>query len=307
MRVALLADIHANFVALEAVQIDLQHQGVAGYWFLGDLVGYGPSPVECVRFLHDHALKHETRWAVGNHDGRLVSLPHTGDFGHEAQAVIERHRTIIQQDRTLWAWCQHAFRDEAHVTPQVYQDGATRFVLVHACLTPGLYVGPTATSYLYPHERELLHTHAFKPLRELAGDETTTCLLYGHTHMPAFCVLARVAAQPLAYRRLLPITYGHPTALPPGLVALNPGSVGQPRDGDNRAAYAILDTSAATIEFRRVTYRHVRTQRLMQGYPERFVKRIFHAGDHEHSNDLVRFRTVYRPEANGLAVVEELS
>ena len=235
MRVALLSDVHANLVALEAVLAALEP--VDAIWVTGDTVGYGPDPSDVLALLRE-------RGAVlvqGNHD-RAVATGEGLDYFHDQAArAARRHRE----------WLSAEERDVLAALPQVRT--VDDFTLCHGSLRDPLWEYVTTVS-------------AASATVERATTPFTCC---GHTHLPAVFqsdggVLR--ATVPAAGR-----TY--PLARP---ALLNPGSVGQPRDGDPRASYAVLDTSGGTATFYRASYRIDETQRRIRarGLPEMFADRL---------------------------------
>ncbi len=301
MRYALISDIHANAPALIAVQDDIAwqaeeyNQPIDAYWCLGDVIGYGPYASECVQFIQqsDKPL----HWLVGNHDAGLVGIMSTQDFNQEARTVLARHRSILEQ-HGQWQWCQEHFAT-VHLPPQKEQHGDMCYVFTHACLVQNEYIGRSSSSYLRPWEPLLLEWNGFNYLREsYLGTSQRACMIFGHTHFPTFAKAERerkgVQLRSIRYNQALP--------LGDDLTAINPGSVGQPRDGDRRAAYAILDTDAHTVEFRRVAYDYTQTLTLMEdeSYPERLCQLLINAGG---SQDLDNLAQVYRKTSKGLEVV----
>jgi len=292
MRYALLADIHANWPALEAVLEDAAKNSVDAYWCLGDVVGYGPNPVECVRFLREEV--HPDRWVMGNHDAGLVGLvDFETEFNPYARHVIQAHQSSLQQSENLWNWCKEYFIEErGH--PRVEMHDETNCVFVHACLKPGFFIGRFITSYLYPWEPALLNWNGLDILAdEYRSVSGRAYLFYGHTHFPTYYGAENRGTQRDGYH-LRSIKYAKPLPLGDGIVAVNPGSVGQPRDGDRRAAYAIVDTEAHTVEFRRVAYPVETVQEAMkrEGYPDELVAMLWNAAGGP--EDLELFATVYR-------------
>ena len=241
MRIAVLSDIHSNLPALEAVADDLPD--VDEVWVLGDTVGYGPQPNEVVVVLQELGA----RSVLGNHDGAAIGIVDARYFNPDARAAIEwTAETLDANARSYMA-----------SLPEVRRDGA---------LT-GVHGSPRDPIWEYITAPEVAAAN-------LAAFDTRLCL-FGHTH------------QPVAFRAAngsVEMTLGLPgTSV--GLEAgarhlLNPGSVGQPRDGLRDAAYATLemdeDAGRASIEFRRVAYDIDRTQRLMReaGLPIRLVERL---------------------------------
>lgn len=301
MRYAVVSDIHANWAALEAVYDDARKQSVGNFWCLGDIVGYGPDPVLCVRFLREQVQM--DRWVLGNHDAGLIGLITTEDFNAEATEVLAKHHALFQapDNQELWRWCQEHMTD-ARTQPHAMSYGDVVYVLVHACLAPNQYVGRTTLSYLYPWETTWIRRYGLDPLRDGHLQEGKRgCLLHGHTHMPTFSDVV-VAPGKRQSSRLRSIVYNQPLPLDGHLMVINPGSVGQPRDGDRRAAYAIIDTDASSVEFRRVTYDFRLTQAGMQreNYPITLCERLSVAGSLADSDLLAR---VYRRTEDGLEAI----
>ena len=240
MRIAVLSDIHANLPALEAVADDLPP--VDEIWVLGDTVGYGPQPNEVIARLQAMGA----RSVMGNHDGAAIGAVSASDFNPDARRAIE--------------WTALAIDDNARsyiaTLPEVRTDGA--LTAVHGSPRDPIWeyiTGPAIAAANLP---------AF---------DTRLCL-FGHTHMP---VVYRAADGAVDTQPGLP---GSVAAIDGDRALLNPGSVGQPRDGLRDAAYGILEIAAddagATFEFRRVRYDIGRTQKLMReaGLPDRLVERL---------------------------------
>ena len=212
MRVAVLSDIHSNLVALEAV---LRHAGaVDAVWHLGDVVGYGPEPDAVVARL---TAVHATG-VRGNHDAAAIGGREIEWFNADARAAAEWTLATISAGTRRWL---------ADLPERLAIDDLT-----------------------------LVHGSPRDPLREYITDRMTAAAnfdaletrhgLHGHTHVPVAWVAAedRVAlVQPRSGSRM---------DLDPSRVLLNPGSVGQPRDGDPRAAYLVLDFEAKQVSWHRV-------------------------------------------------------
>lgn len=270
VRYAVVSDIHANRTALRAVEERvrwLRREGDIKYWFLGDLVGYGPTEqaVQCLRWLRSEsgiAFDEETglsqRWVPGNHDEWLVSP--TGPLADEAQVTLRRQIERFRQSDCLEdaQWFKKIVEAAVRPIPAPeagLPDEETQSLVIESHTDITLAFVHASVSVL---ERRVTYLHALKrnliaeDLRRLqtmvSGERL--CLFYGHTHFP---LLARLNPDGFDVT-FLPIKYGDPIPLTPGCYAINPGSVGQPRDGDPRAAFAVVDTDAGTIEFRRVDY-----------------------------------------------------
>jgi diadenosine tetraphosphatase ApaH/serine/threonine PP2A family protein phosphatase len=238
VRVAVVSDIHGNLHALEAVFAELDADPPDELWCLGDLVGYGPRPNECCAAVAGRA----TTCLAGNHDlavrGTLDLLEFSGDAGAAAQ------------------WTRDILAPEARAFLDTLEPQAQR---------PGV---------------SLYHASARDPVWEyVLSDETALATLalaeqplvfVGHSHV-ALHVTQRDGA---VDGGLAPA--GTEVALADGRTLLNPGSVGQPRDGDPRAAYLLLDLDARRANFRRVEYDVERTQAEIReaGLPELLAERL---------------------------------
>ncbi|HYK97759.1 MAG TPA: metallophosphoesterase family protein [Candidatus Acidoferrales bacterium] len=236
MRVALLSDVHANLVALEAVLAALG--AVDAIWVTGDTVGYGPDPSDVFALLRE-------RGAVivqGNHD-RAVATGEGLDYFHDRAAEA----ALLHRE-----WLSAADRDALAALPAVTT--VDDFTLCHGSLRDPMW--------------EYVTTLA--AASATLGRATTPFTCCGHTHLPAVFLeddggVVRAQAP----------TAGKAYALA-GRALLNPGSVGQPRDGDPRASYAVLDTGAGTATFYRASYRVDETQRRIRarGLPDMFADRL---------------------------------
>lgn len=241
MRALILSDIHANLTALEAVLEDARGDYDVA-WCLGDTVGYGPWPDECVKRVQ--AL--EAVAVIGNHDWAALGRMDVEDFNPEARRAVLWTTHHLSEESQAWLG--------ALPSQPVEVEGYT---LTHASPRD-----PIWEYIIYPAVAQANFEH-FK---------TPWCLV-GHTHVPAIHLLAegeKKSAQ-MAPR------FGTAMSLGEGARAIiNPGSVGQPRDNDRRAAYAVLDTEARTWEPRRVEYNIEQTQRGMRqaGLPERLINRL---------------------------------
>ena len=239
MRVLLLTDIHANLVALEAVLADAEGQWER-LWFLGDLVGYGPQPNECVERLR--AL--EPLALSGNHDWAVLGKLDDADFNSEARYVARWTGRVLTADNRAYLNTLPPLRVEPP------------FTLAHASPRHPVW------EYILDLPTALANFDHF---------ETPYCLV-GHTHVPAVFALDEASGGV----DFALIEHGDVLDLSRHRLIVNPGSVGQPRDGDPRAAYALLDTEAMRMTFHRVAYDIAATQALMreQKLPRRLIKRL---------------------------------
>ncbi|HRQ41830.1 MAG TPA: metallophosphoesterase family protein [Chloroflexota bacterium] len=287
MRYAIITDIHANFGALQAVDNDVRRLRTQGnetivYWFLGDLIGYGPDPVECIKWLKNSADIGE-RWLPGNHDEWLLSQTKVSD---DAWMSLSKHQQILQEpkNRLYERWfkeeVQKAVNEEARSLGKVHGKGVDAY-FVHA----SLQLSQRRMLYLHPWKKHLIGD-IFGLLGREYHTQPTTVLFCGHTHYPMW----------FHDRQLQPLAYGKRLPLVDGIHIINPGSVGQPRDGDPRAAYLLFDPEARTVEFRRVVYEvtAVADRLLDNGYPQSLADRVQTA---DGKGDLQEFYTVYqRPQ-----------
>jgi predicted phosphodiesterase len=239
MRIAVLSDIHSNLAALEAV---LGSMGtVDAVWHLGDVVGYGPEPDGVVERLRDVAAV----GVRGNHDDAACGGPAIENFNVDARAAAEWTRARIGSET----------RRYLAALPELIAPAGSSFTLVHG-------------SPRHPIWEYLDSPWAAE--QNLALLETPHCFV-GHTHVPIVFRQRRRGGM-------------EATVVPPESrlrlddrrVVLNPGSVGQPRDGNPAASYVILDTAASVATWRRVAYDIGATQEAMitAGLPSRLVRRL---------------------------------
>jgi len=240
VRCLVISDIHANLAALEAVLDDAGSFDVI--WCLGDLVGYGPDPNECVARVQEF----EHICIAGNHDWAVLGKLDLGQFNPDARAAN--------------AWTRDRLTANARAYLETRPTSIERdvFLLVHGSPREPIW------EYILDVDQAMVNFEYF---------DMPFCLV-GHTHVPIGFVRDQEHHQ---YHVLIP-PYPAPVVLnnPRVRMILNPGSVGQPRDGDPRASYAILDTEAKTWELRRVAYPVEVTQERMRafGLPRRLIQRL---------------------------------
>jgi diadenosine tetraphosphatase ApaH/serine/threonine PP2A family protein phosphatase len=234
---ALISDIHGNLEALDAVLADIAARGVSTIFCLGDLVGYGPDPVECI----DRA----TKWSMvllGNHD-LAVTTPMEG-FSKQAQRVLDwtRQQIAAAQRPDLTAFL--ASRPQSHRTGN--------FLFVHA--SPRY---PT-TEYLFPEDAR--NAQKMAKNAELIDRYCFT----GHTHVPGVFVEPYGAGG--HWQFLAPEEIDSVWKLNKRKTIVNIGAVGQPRDKNWRACYVLVDGDDVT--FRRVEYDIDTTVSKIRAIPE---------------------------------------
>ena len=241
VRVAIITDVHSNLAALEAVLAHAEERrALDEIWSMGDLVGYGPQPGDCLTLLGRYPFT----CVVGNHDLAAIGDIDTDDFNPEAAyaaAWTGAHLTD-EQRRFLRELPQMAVRDP--------------ITLVHGSLRY------PAWEYMFSTESALAQFER----------QETLCSFVGHTHVPLVFEEAPGQAEPL----VSPLSDGDIIDLGERRLIVNPGGLGQPRDGDPRAPYAIFDSEERTISLHRVPYDIARTQAIMAevGLPERLIRRL---------------------------------
>jgi len=236
MRIAVLSDIHANLPALDAV---LAHAGaVDGVWHLGDVVGYGPDPDGVVARLRDVGAV----GVRGNHDAAAAGGSEIDWFNPDARRAMEWTRSAINAESL--AWLQSLPERRTLETCE----------LVHGS------------------PREPLWEYVTSPAvaRDNLDLLDAQIGLHGHTHVPVAFVEDRGKVEHFGPRD------GGSLALDARRALVNPGSVGQPRDGDPRSSYLILDPRAGSITWHRVAYDIEAVQSAMRavGLPGFLVSRL---------------------------------
>ncbi len=238
MRVLVISDIHANLSALETVIMDAGE--VEAVWCLGDLVGYGPDPNGCVERIR--ALPNLT-CIKGNHDAAVLKAIDTGTFNPEAHAALVWTRnTLSPMNKVFLGSLQEKI---------VWQD---------VTLTHG---SPRQPIWEYI-------TDGYTAAQNFDYFDTRLCLV-GHTHLPGIFTFTTTNGS-----TYLSIPEPNQTIILDDKAIVNPGSVGQPRDRDPRAAYAIFDTEKNLWDFRRIGYNIQEVQERMQqaGLPKRHIQRL---------------------------------
>ena len=233
---AILSDIHGNLEALTSVLTNTRKQRVTDYICLGDIVGYNANPVECIEKIRE--LK--CVCVKGNHD-HYCSLQNTiaGFHAHAADAVGWTRQQLSEEDRK--------FLNNLKMVEKV-----KNFTIVHSTLDM-----PEMWGYVFENlEAEASFNY-----------QTTPVCFFGHTHVPlAFEKGPEISGG--TYKRI---------KLKRGVkYFVNPGSIGQPRDGDPKASYAIYNSETREINLFRVSYDIAKTQRKNReaGLPEALALRL---------------------------------
>ena len=236
MRILVISDIHANHTALKTV---LDSAGPCdAVWCLGDIVGYGPDPNECVETIRNLP---NLVYVLGNHDAATIGQADTQTFNPEARIAIEwtieettdEHKEFLQQAP------EKVIKDEISIVHGSPRDPVQEYLL-------DSYTATINFAYF-----------------------ETPYAFFGHTHVPTIFHLNQGYAD--LYLPEIDVKFDLQSRL-----LINPGSVGQPRDRDNRAAYAIFDTKEKTWHFKRVAYDIAAVQDRMKALelPERHILRL---------------------------------
>ncbi len=207
-------------------------------WCLGDMVGYGPYPNECLDLLRQH----DCVAIPGNHDWGCVGKISLEDFNSDARWACEWSRSAVSDDNRAFLEGLPLTRTEGD------------FTLAHGTPHEPIW------EYMAYASTARLSFHYFA---------SPYCLV-GHTHVPLVFREGELGPETIHPGPSAPFRLDGPRAI------INPGSVGQPRDGNPLAAYAVLDAAAGQVEFRRVEYDVSSIQARMREleFPERLIKRL---------------------------------
>ncbi len=238
MRYVVISDIHGNFPALQMVLRDAEPFDAV--LCLGDIVGYGPNPNECVERIQEFPLT----CIVGNHDWGAIGRADLHIFNSDARQAL--------------FWTQHELTLE------------NRNFLSDLPMT--MRIEDTLLAHGSPREPIWEYLVDARSAKENFVMHDFQIALVGHTHLP----LALEWVEEFNHARILLPDWNVPLQLEGRRLIINPGSVGQPRDGNPRASYAIFDTDAMTWESRRVPYAVEITQERMRarGLPQRLIDRL---------------------------------
>jgi predicted phosphodiesterase len=237
MRYGILSDIHSNLPALEAVVKDAQNERLDEYVCLGDVVGYGAQPNECVEAVRSLAKV----TIAGNHDRAAVEKTDTDNFN------------VVAKEAVLWT--RDHLRDSSRTFLEnlnlVYEDD--NLVITHGSL--------------HSPERFIYLTDDFEAKNTFALMTRPVCFV-GHTHIAGAFVQSGKMIEMFKFRDIR-IDDGKQ-------YIINSGSVGQPRDRDPRAAYTIFDSRRKTVQIKRIPYNIAEAQKqiLEAGLPEFLAQRL---------------------------------
>ena len=240
MRIVVLSDIHSNREALRAVLDDASGRGdVDQLWCLGDTVGYGPDPGECVELVKGFSSHISV---AGNHDLAATGKIGIDDFNYEAAYAAD------------WTGKQLSPEQASFLSDLPLVAESQKSTLVHGSLRAPVW-------------EYLMTPDAARATFRLL--QTPYCLV-GHSHIPFMC---REGGERGGFE---PFPTDVKIALGEERLIINPGSVGQPRDGDPKPSYMIYDADEGTVERHRVTYNIAATQGKMQlaGLPQPLIDRL---------------------------------
>lgn len=238
MKRALISDIHGNYIALQAVLADIQSQGVTEIYCLGDIIGYGPQPGDCL----DKVMQKAAVTILGNHDQAALFDPE--GFNPVALRAIYWTRDAIDTPGPGGSSQVNKRWDFLGELPRAKNEG--KFHFVH-----GSPREPT-NEYVFPED-----VYNQRKIEALFGRIEKYCF-QGHTHIPGVFTESR--------EFFSPEECGHEFTFGDEKLMVNVGSVGQPRDGDPRACYVILEEEKVT--FRRVDYDVETTSQRIYDIPE---------------------------------------
>jgi len=243
MRLAIIADIHSNLEALERVLLQVRQESVDAVLNLGDLVGYNANPSECLELLQD-----ETVWNLaGNHDLALFDPERAQYFNIIAYQALNWSREQLEPRHLQFLQGLPLIRE-----------APGSFLACHGTPTsPDTYIA--------------YHFQAKRVLKQLSRETRLRVCFFGHTHRRALWyrdIRGTVAVQEISQPKVLLSPDCH--------YLINPGSVGQPRDGNPEAAYAIFDDQEFSIHFKSTPYDVAGAQRriLAAGLPPYLAERL---------------------------------
>ncbi len=217
---AVISDIHSNLEALQAVLADIDAQGIETIYCLGDVVGYGAAPRECIQLLRERNVQ----VVRGNHDAACAGEMEILYFNQYARAAVLWTQGVLAEEELAWL----------RALPLVAE-------LEHCCVGHGTFHRPELFDYI-------LSSTDGDPSLDIM--ERPVCFV-GHSHVPL--ALLRLHEDPLRTAEWdddhAEIDVGQARR-----ALINVGSVGQPRDDDERAAYALFDSDLGLVWIRRATY-----------------------------------------------------
>jgi diadenosine tetraphosphatase ApaH/serine/threonine PP2A family protein phosphatase len=238
MKVAVISDVHSNLAALEAVLEEARRRSAGEVWSLGDAVGYGPRPLECLELLAREA----SLQIMGNHDAAAVELTSVAYFNEHARKAVEWTRGALGETQL----------EAIRKLPYTARSG--NCLLVH-----GSPDDPPAWHYITSPSRARPQFDSF---------DEQLCLV-GHSHVPFIAVDTGPPEENEGLEAKVYLEEGR-------RYFVNAGSVGQPRDRDPRASWVLLDRDERSIRMLRTPYDVAKTQALMreEGLPAFLIDRL---------------------------------
>lgn len=240
MPILIVSDIHSNLAAFEAILRDAEAAApIDRIWCPGDIVGYGPDPLACISLLR----RYPHLAVCGNHDLAAVGRISTSDFNAAGRLAAQWTGKRLGNNE----------RQYLDSLPQVAKEG--EFTLVHGSLRAPVW------EYLLSPDA------AQEQFRRME----TAYSIIGHSHIP-FVAFETAGGMP----RMTPLLGGDRIELGERRLIINAGSVGQPRDGDSRASYALLDPGGRVLTLHRVQYDIAATQEKIraEGLPQWLADRL---------------------------------
>jgi predicted phosphodiesterase len=219
MRLGIFSDIHANYEALSAALQSFRHDSIDEYHCLGDVVGYGGSPNECAGIVRDLA----TNTILGNHDAAVAGRMDYSYYYEAARNALDEHTRMLSSSNLAWL----------KTLPYSARVESADLELCH-----GSPVRLEEFDYIFAPEQ------ARECLPVL--DEMAQLTLIGHSHLCKVFALTPTTVEELPASEV--------TLEPDKKYVISVGSVGQPRDYDNRASYVVFDVDKRVLEFKRIEY-----------------------------------------------------
>ena len=219
MRLGIFSDVHANIEALSAVMRGFEDEGIDEYYCLGDVVGYGASPNECSNLVRETA----TVTILGNHDAAVAGRMDYSYYYEAARQALDLHANTLSDENLAWLKTlpyKHEVRDTG----------------VHLCHGSPLRLEEFEYIFAPEQARECLQM----------WDDLGHITLIGHSHLCKVFELRPGTVEELPAERF--------ELDPDAKYIVSVGSVGQPRDYDNRASFTTFDTESRTFDFKRVEY-----------------------------------------------------
>ena len=240
MRYAIISDVHSNLEAFTACLREIDRLKADEIVCLGDIVGYNSSPNECVQLIRERRV----RCVMGNHDERAAGLKEPDDFNLQAAAAVLWTRDVLTQEN----------REFLKNLPRTLLVN-NKFLAIHG------WIDDTDQYILSPGD-------AVRNFQMLSEMKRPKVCFFGHTHVPVTYIDTEGDAVMNADTEL---------KLEKGVrYLINPGSVGQPRDRDPRAAFVVFDTNRSQVSFHRVEYdiQSVAEKIVAAGLSQRLAERL---------------------------------